>query len=186
MNKEHKYKDKYEYKDDDKDKDAKRITETPCVLYCWNDHLDQPASCKWFSGSTCLLQMIIRMAQPLANDHLEGLGSCKWLSGSSGLLQMILLFLLCCSSPPQKNISSSTVNLLLRKKHILRLQIYSSFSFPGLLHLWNNIFSISKFNLPFPSPFYSSSAKKRIPSLNTILFFLLCSSSPPKTQNSKF
>ena len=46
-----------------------------------NDHVDGPASCKWSSGWTSLLQMIIRMDLPLANDHPDGPASCKWSSG---------------------------------------------------------------------------------------------------------
>ena len=47
------------------------------------------ASCKWSSGRTSLLQMIIRVDRPLANDHLDRPVSCKWSSGLTGLLQMI-------------------------------------------------------------------------------------------------
>ena len=36
------------------------------------------ASCKWSSGWTGLLQMIIRMDRPLANDHPDGPASCNW------------------------------------------------------------------------------------------------------------
>ena len=36
-----------------------------------NDHPDGPASCKWSTVWTGLLQMIIRMNWPLANDHPE-------------------------------------------------------------------------------------------------------------------
>ena len=55
-----------------------------------NDHPEDPASCKWSSGGSGLLQMIIRRTQPLANDHLEDPTTCKWSSGGSGLLQMII------------------------------------------------------------------------------------------------
>ena len=34
-----------------------------------NDHLDGPASCKWSSGWTVLLQMIIRIERPLVKDQ---------------------------------------------------------------------------------------------------------------------
>ena len=62
-----------------------------------NDHLEDPASCKWSSKGSSLLQIIIR---PLTNDHPEdpasckwstwGSGSCKWSSRGSSLLQMII------------------------------------------------------------------------------------------------
>ena len=45
-----------------------------------NDHLDEPASCKRSSELAGLLQMIIRMDQPLANDHPDlgrGRGGAK-------------------------------------------------------------------------------------------------------------
>ena len=64
-----------------------------------NDHPDELASCKWSSGWTDLLQMIIRMdwplasyhpyGPPLANDYPEGLASCKWSYGGCSHLQMI-------------------------------------------------------------------------------------------------
>ena len=54
-----------------------------------NGHPIGPASCKWSSGWTSLLQMIIGMDRPLVNDHLDGPASCKWSSGWTGLLQMI-------------------------------------------------------------------------------------------------
>ena len=55
-----------------------------------NDHLEGPASCKWSSEGTRLLQMIIQRDRPLANDHPEGPAICKWSSGGAGLLQMIV------------------------------------------------------------------------------------------------
>ena len=48
------------------------------------------AFCKWSSGGSSLLQMIIWRGWPLANDHPEGLASCKWLYGGGGLLKMII------------------------------------------------------------------------------------------------
>ena len=81
-----------------------------------NGHPDGPASCKWSSWWTGLLQMIIQMDWPLENDHPDRPASCKWSSGLISLLQMIdriewslanyhldinLLFLLCSSFPPQ-------------------------------------------------------------------------------------
>ena len=44
----------------------------------------------WSSKSTCLLQMIIWNNRPLANDHPEGPSSYKSSSGWIGLLQMII------------------------------------------------------------------------------------------------
>ena len=55
-----------------------------------NDHPEDLATCKWSSGGSGHLQMIIWRDRPLANDHLEDLASCKWSSGGSGLLQMII------------------------------------------------------------------------------------------------
>ena len=54
------------------------------------DQWVRPASRKWSSGWTGLLQTIIRMDQPLANDHPDGPASCKWLSGWTSLLQMVI------------------------------------------------------------------------------------------------
>ena len=48
------------------------------------------ASCKWWSGGTSLLQMVIRRGRPLANDDPEGPASCKWSSRGAGLLQMMI------------------------------------------------------------------------------------------------
>ena len=61
----------------------------PCRSVCWrhhqfsnnnnnNDHSVGTASPKWLSGWTGLLQVIIRMDQPLASDHPDGPASCKW------------------------------------------------------------------------------------------------------------
>ena len=55
-----------------------------------NDHPEDPASCKWSSGGSGLLQMIIQQIQPLANDHMEVQATCKWSSGGSDHLQMII------------------------------------------------------------------------------------------------
>ena len=65
-----------------------------------NDHPDGPTSCKWSSGWTGLLQviipidrllqMIIQRVWPLANDHMEDTATCKWSLGRSTLLQMII------------------------------------------------------------------------------------------------
>ena len=55
------------------------------------DHQDGPASCKWSSGWTGLLQMIILMDRPSATDHLDGPASCKWSSWWTSLLRMIIL-----------------------------------------------------------------------------------------------
>ena len=49
-----------------------------------------PASCKWWSGGTGLLQMVIWSGRPLANDDPEGPASCRWSSGGAGLLQMMI------------------------------------------------------------------------------------------------
>ena len=49
-----------------------------------------PASCKWWSGGTSLLQMVIWRGRPLANDDPEGLASCRWSSGGAGPLQMMI------------------------------------------------------------------------------------------------
>ena len=68
-----------------------------CFLMDWPlkyDHPDRPAY--W--------QMIIWMDWPFANDYQDWTTYCKWSSWSTSILQMILLFLLCYSSPPQKNI----------------------------------------------------------------------------------
>ena len=54
-----------------------------------NHHSDGPASCKWFSGSTDLLQTIIRIDRPLANDHLDGPASCKWSSFSFSVILLL-------------------------------------------------------------------------------------------------
>ena len=51
---------------------------------------NHPATCKWSCRGSSLLQMIIQRIQPLANDHLEDLASCKWSSWGSGHLQMII------------------------------------------------------------------------------------------------
>ena len=55
-----------------------------------NDHLDGPASCKWSSRRTILLQMIIAIDHPLAIDHLYWMTSWEWSSGWTGLSQMII------------------------------------------------------------------------------------------------
>ena len=55
-----------------------------------SDHLDQPSTCKWSSGSTGFLQMIIWIDQPLANNHLDWPASCKWSFWSTSLLQLII------------------------------------------------------------------------------------------------
>ena len=55
-----------------------------------NDHPEDLASCKWSSGGSGLLQMIIQQIQPLANDHMEVQATCKWSSGGSDHLQMII------------------------------------------------------------------------------------------------
>ena len=55
-----------------------------------NCHPEGPASYKWWSGGTGLLQMVIRRDRPLADGHPEGQASCKWWSGGAGLLQMII------------------------------------------------------------------------------------------------
>ena len=70
------------------------------IQYLANDHLEDPASCKWSSGGSGHLQiiiwwdrplaMIIQRIWPLAHDHPEDLASCKWSSGGTGLLQMII------------------------------------------------------------------------------------------------
>ena len=48
------------------------------------------ASCKWWSGGTSLLQMVIWSGRPLANDDPEGPASCRWSFGGAGLLQMMI------------------------------------------------------------------------------------------------
>ena len=55
-----------------------------------NDHMEGPATGKWSSGGSGLLQMIIWKFLPLANDHPEEPAFCKWSSGGIGLLQMII------------------------------------------------------------------------------------------------
>ena len=54
-----------------------------------NDHQDGMTSCKWLSGWTGLLQIIIWINLPLAYDHPDRPTSCKWSFGSTGVLQMI-------------------------------------------------------------------------------------------------
>ena len=46
--------------------------------------------CKWSSGWTSLLQMIIWMDLPLVNHHLDGLACCKLSSQWTRILQMII------------------------------------------------------------------------------------------------
>ena len=91
--------------------------------------------------------MIIRMDRPFANDHPDGLASCK------------------CSS------NSFSVILLLRKKHIFLLQIFSSFSYSMNLLPCNNIFPVSKFIPKFSFPVLFSSEKVYFPSPNIIYLF---------------
>ena len=55
-----------------------------------NDHLEDPASCKWSSRGSGLLQMIIGRIRPLANDHPADPATCKWSYGGTGHLQMII------------------------------------------------------------------------------------------------
>ena len=54
------------------------------------DHSEGPASSKWSSRGTSLLQMIILRGRLLANDHPEGPASCKCSSWGAGLLQMTI------------------------------------------------------------------------------------------------
>ena len=63
-------------------------------LHIANDHPDGPASCKWSSGQTGLLQMIIRMDRPLANDQNSSKRFALFtLSSSWSLFLLILNFL---------------------------------------------------------------------------------------------
>ena len=55
-----------------------------------NDDPKGPASCKWWSEGTGLLQMVIRRGRPFANDDPEGLDTCKWSFRGASLLQMII------------------------------------------------------------------------------------------------
>ena len=109
----------------------------------------------WWTG---LLNMIIWMDLPFANDHLDWTTYCKWSSGSTSVLQMILLFLLCYSSPPQKNIfplqifsSFSSVNLLPCKKIFSGSKYIPHFS-SSVLFSPEKIFSFIKYYLRFISP----------------------------------
>ena len=47
------------------------------------DHLKRPASCKWSSEGTGLLQMIIWRGWPFANDHPDVPAFCKWSFGGT-------------------------------------------------------------------------------------------------------
>ena len=122
--------------------------------------LDRLAFCKWSCGWTGLT--IIGMDRPLANDHRDGPASCNWSFGWTSLLQMILLFLLPYSSPPQKIQFPSFPLLLIfspQKTNFPTLDLLLIF-FPRFVLFWKKIFSFSKYNLPFPSPYYFSLAKK--------------------------
>ena len=118
-----------------------------------NDHLARPAACKWSSKTSRLLQMIIWMDRPLANDHPDRPASCKWSSFSLSFAKTFyfskyfpLFALLLIYSP--------------EKKTIFCLQINSSFFFLSLFSSEENTSTFSKYNLPFPSRFYYSPAKK--------------------------
>ena len=78
------------------------------------------------SGSVGLLQMIIRINQPLANDHLDGPASCKW---SSFSFSVILLL--------HKNISSFS-------------KYFPPFPLLFIFSTAKNIFSVSKCIPHFP------------------------------------
>ena len=112
-----------------------------------NDHSVGTTSCKWSSGWTGLLTMIILIDRPLTNDHPDGPASCKWSSFSPPLV---------FSSAKKTYFSSPNIFLFFL---LYNFQIYSSFFFPSFVLFWKNIISFSKYNLPFPSPFYFSSAK---------------------------
>ena len=135
-----------------------------------NDHQDGVVSSKRSSGWTGLLQIIFRIDMPLANDHPDGPAFCKW-SSFSFSKYFPPLPLLSIFSPTKDMFSVS--------------KITPHFSFPVL-------FSSEKVCFPSPNIFflfhlrYIFPQQKRIPSLNIILLFLFCSSSPPETQNSKF
>ena len=62
-----------------------------------NDPPDDPASCKWSSGGSGLLEMIIRRDQPLANDHQSPLSLLSPLPGSRfNLADLSRTFCSCC------------------------------------------------------------------------------------------
>ena len=68
-----------------------RVSKMHFSFPCCGCQNEEPASCKWWSGGTGLLQMVIQRGQPLANDDPEGPASCIWSSWSTGLLQMIIM-----------------------------------------------------------------------------------------------
>ena len=107
-----------------------------------NDHQDGTTSCKWSSRSTSLLQMIFWINRPLTNDHQDRPAHCKWSSFSFSviLLQILSSF-------------SSTVNLL-HCNNIILVSKYIPHFFLAFALL------CSKYDLPFPSTFYFSPAKK--------------------------
>ena len=59
------------------------VIDVVAVVFVVVDHPQGPASCKWFSGGTSLLHIIIQWGRPLANDHLEGPASRRWSSVTS-------------------------------------------------------------------------------------------------------
>ena len=144
-----------------------------------NDHPKWPAACKRSSGWISLLQMIIRMDQPFANDHPDWPASCKWSSFSFSVILLLRkkhIFLLQIFSS-----FSFTINLLPCKKHIFRLQIYSSFFFLGFVLPWKNIFLHQ-----ILSPFYFSSVKKILLQISSSFSFSVhLLHQRPQTQNSR-
>ena len=141
--------------------------------------------------------MIIWMEQPFANDHQDESPSCNWSSGGTRLLQMIIQIndlpfpapLFSCSankiffftkyfpSFPLLMIFSST-------KSIIFVSIYVYFWLPYLVFFASEKIYFPSQNIMFPSNLrFIPPQQKRIPSLNFLLLFLLCSHSHPKAQN---
>ena len=153
----------------------------PKKNFLWNDHPEGLAPCKWSSGWTGPLQMIFWMDRPLANDRLDGPASCKRSSFFSPLFFFSAknIFFQIFSS------FSFTVNLFLCIKTYfpspnIFLIFHPHFSSPP-----KNTFSFSLYNLLFHLRFISPQQKNSFYKY-IIVLFLLCSSSPLKTQNSKF
>ena len=129
-----------------------------------NDHLDGPASCKWSSRQTILLQMIIAIDHPLAIDHLYWMTSWEWSSGWTGLSQMIIQM----DRPHANNHPdwlaackwSSAWNGLLQliSGWTALLQIILLF-FSVFFTSTKNISFISKYFPPFPSPIFNFQEK---------------------------
>ena len=84
-----------------------------------NDYPDGLASCKWSSGWTGLLQMIIWIGRPLANNHPDGPASCKWSSELAGLLQMIIQIERAAASCKWSSGWTGLMQLIIRMDHSL-------------------------------------------------------------------